>query len=527
MIEYYKDYKVEKNLVVPVRIVKECGIKNSSELLKEKPTAISFKTDRTATFEGKGSVVLLDFGKELCGGIRLLTCTASCDTEMRITLGESVSEACSVIGGKNATNDHSPRDLIVKPAFMSDLTFGNSGFRFARIELLTENSVLIQNIFAESQLPVFENEWTVETSDNELNKIISTAAYTLKLNLQNGFIWDGIKRDRLVWCGDLHQEIIGSLYLFGDNINVTNSLTFLRDFTDDDQWINTMPSYSAWWVINLCDYFFYTGNREFFEKNKDYADYIFEKFDKSITDDGELLFGNDAFLDWPTKETPDAITGTALIIIIAAQKYLKFESSTTCKSLIVKLEKYINAECSFKQTKAFQILAGRNVPDDKKFLEKNGAAGFSTFMAYYILTAYAASGGANMLEMIKEYFGGMLSRGATTFWEDFDLEWLNNSGRIDEFPRDGERDIHGDFGSYCYSGFRHSLCHGWSSGVLSFVIETLFGIKYNAIEKTVSVKPSEFSPDFKITIPVSDGVLSVNYKDKIVEVIVPRNFKII
>ncbi len=37
-----------------------------------------------------------------------------------------------------------------------------------------------------------------------------------------------------------------------------------------------------------------------------------------------------------------------------------------------------------------------------------------------------------MLPIIKEYFGAMLSRGATTFWEDFDMEWLNGSGREDE-----------------------------------------------------------------------------------------------
>ena len=28
----------------------------------------------------------------------------------------------------------------------------------------------------------------------------------------------------------------------------------------------------------------------------------------------------------------------------------------------------------------------------------------------------------------------------------------------------GKKDIHGDYGDYCYKGFRHSLCHGWASG---------------------------------------------------------------
>lgn len=526
MTEFYKDYKVEKSLVLPTRIIESSGIEKSEELLIEKPTAVFFRTDKSAVFKKSGSYIILDFGKELCGGIRIIRNDFS-EAQFRITLGESVSEACSYIGQKNATNDHALRDFTANLTLMTDSVFGNSGYRFARIELLSENPVFIQSIIAESKLPLFENEATIETADEMLNSVISTAAYTLKLNLQNGFIWDGIKRDRLVWSGDLHQEIIGSLYLFGDNVNVKNSLSFLREYTPDNQWINNIPSYSAWWIINLCDYYRYSGNKDFFEKNKDYAYSIFNKFNDNITDNGELSFSGEAFLDWPTKDTDDAITGTALIIIIAAQRFLSFESNEACRNIIGKLKKYLNTECIFKQTRAFRILAGCNSQDDKNFLEKNGASGFSTFMAYYILTAYAISGGDKILEIIKEYFGGMISRGATTFWEDFDIEWLNNSGRIDELPKDGEKDIHGDFGSYCYKGFRHSLCHGWASGVLSFVIETLFGIKYNAIEKTVSICPHKTTPDFKITMPISDGILSVSYKNKSLVVSAPQSIKII
>lgn len=41
-------------------------------------------------------------------------------------------------------------------------------------------------------------------------------------------------------------------------------------------------------------------------------------------------------------------------------------------------------------------------------------------MGYYILTARAMAGDyEGCLEAIREYWGGMLSLGATTFWEDF------------------------------------------------------------------------------------------------------------
>jgi hypothetical protein len=64
----------------------------------------------------------------------------------------------------------------------------------------------------------------------------------------------------------------------------------------------------------------------------------------------------------------------------------------------------------------------------------------------------------------------MLDRGATTFWEDFHIEWLEGTGRIDELD-ETKKDIHGDCGAHCYVGFRHSLCHGWSAGVAKFIKE--------------------------------------------------------
>ena len=78
----------------------------------------------------------------------------------------------------------------------------------------------MQNVFAVSTLPEFDTEASIRTDDEELNAILRTAAYTLKLNFQKGYIWDGIKRDRLVWCGDLNPEILTSLYLFGDTENI-------------------------------------------------------------------------------------------------------------------------------------------------------------------------------------------------------------------------------------------------------------------------------------------------------------------
>ena len=86
--------------------------------------------------------------------------------------------------------------------------------------------------------------------------------------------------------------------------------------------------------------------------------------------------------------------------------------------------------------------------------------------------------------------GAMLNAGATTFWEDFDLDWARDGARIDEVLAEGAYDIHGDNGKFCYVGLRHSLCHGWSAGPTAFLADTVLGIEIlEAGCKKIAIKP--------------------------------------
>jgi hypothetical protein len=84
--------------------------------------------------------------------------------------------------------------------------------------------------------------------------------------------------------------------------------------------------------------------------------------------------------------------------------------------------------------------------------------------------------GEGVLADIEKTWGVMLRAGATTFWEDFDLEWTKNAGRIDEPVAPGKKDLHGDFGAHCYVGFRHSFCHGWAGGPTAWLSKNVLGI---------------------------------------------------
>ena len=133
-----------------------------------------------------------------------------------------------------------------------------------------------------------------------------------------------------------------------------------------------------------------------------------------------------------------------------------------------------------KQAAAMLALAGLREPREMhaQVLARDGVQGVSTFYGYYMLEAMAKAGDlATGINTVRDYWGAMLDMGATSFWEDFNVAWTNGAFRIDELPVPGKKDIHGDYGEFCYKGFRHSLCHGWAAGPAAWLIEHVLGIQ--------------------------------------------------
>ena len=98
---------------------------------------------------GEPASVLLDFGRELHGGIQI---GGMCPRgmKMRVRFGESVCEAMSEIGQKYAGNDHAIRDAVHDIPFMGLVEIGNTGFRFVRLDLVTTGKVNLECVRAVS-----------------------------------------------------------------------------------------------------------------------------------------------------------------------------------------------------------------------------------------------------------------------------------------------------------------------------------------------------------------------------------------
>ncbi len=488
-----------REYLFPIRVVKTQGTVENPEIMLEERSPVTTMREPLVTRlikeDAETPYILLDFGREIHGSLRIVVASlksskgAVKNLRVRLTFGESVSEALSSIGEKGATNDHSPRDFEVLLSNLSNVEYGSTGFRFVRVELLEEGAVSFRSLVAVCKTADIDRRGYLRTSDPLFDRILETAAYTCYLNLQDGVIWDGIKRDRLVWAGDLNSEILTVMNLYGPVEHIRNSLDHLREATAEHRWMNTIPSYSAWWVINHLDYYRMSDDRAYLSENLDRINSILSDYELCIDEDGRADFDrvNDPaahmpfYFDWPTRDMSDAEVGTMLLIYYMAQKILAAAPEgadlAAARSLLKKTARYLEAPVEMKQTLAFQAICGGSAKDTLSRLEENGAAGFSTFMSYFLLKGLSQAGSTQALALAKDYYGAMLSRGATTFWEDFDVDWLAGSSRIDEEVGEGELDLHGDFGKYCYTKLRHSLCHGWSSGVVGWAFEDVLGLR--------------------------------------------------
>ena len=473
--------------LMPCRVVTSANTDCADNLLIEKSMQVGFKSIDCTTIH-EGGYVLLDFGCEISGGIAITVRETNIQrpdyAKCRIVFGESVMEALSTLEVKNATNAHSPRDEIITVGNMGTTYFGRTGFRFVKIESVN-GDITVKTIRAETDIKDIEYKGSFKSSDELLNKIWQVGAHTVHLNMHD-YIWDGVKRDRLVWMGDTNPEIATIKAVFGYDDCIPNSLDFVKAEYLPSEWMNTFPSYSMWWIINHYDWYMQNGDVEYLKAQADYIAELVENIIAWVKSDDNPE--REKFVDWSSAAVrPEALIGVYAVAyksLVAAKYILTISGNKAGAERCDCGMEYIRglniAVPNQKQIAGLCVYSGlsdaKEVNDN--VLSKNPLSGLSTFIGYYVLLARAEAGDyEGALNIIRNYWGAMIKLGATTFWEDFDMDWVENSAGIDVITPEGMNDIHGDFGKYCYTQFRHSLCHGWASGPTAFLSAKIGGIE--------------------------------------------------
>lgn len=490
--------------------------------------------------------IILDFGREIHGGLQIITTGNNKNTagRVRVRFGESVAETCCNVGEHGATNDHAIRDQIITLPWLGSIKIGDTGFRFVRIDLVDpETTIEIKEINASFIYRDIPYLGSFRCDDETLNTIWMTGAYTVHLNMQD-YLWDGIKRDRLVWVGDLHPEVMTVNTVFGYNDVVPKSLDLIRELTPLPGWMNGTSSYSMWWILIQRDWYLYHGNLDYLKEQRSYLSGLLQLFAGKIDKNGKEALEGWRFLDWPSSEDKEAIdAGLQALMVMSFRAGLELsaalndhEMEKICQAALKKLGKHRPQLAAAKQAAALQALARIVTPTaaNKEVLSKDGVHRMSTFYGYYILNAMAeADNVQGGMEVIKEYWGSMLKLGATTFWEDFDIDWMKNAGRIDEMPTEDKVNVHASYGNYCYKGYRHSLCHGWASGPTPWLSRYVLGVE--PLEpgcKKVRIRPDLGHLKWvEGTFPTPYGVIKIkhtNHNGKVTsEIDAPKEVEIV
>lgn len=250
--------------------------------------------------------------------------------------------------------------------------------------------------------------------------------------------------------------------------------------------MNTIATYSAWWIISQRDWWQFSGDFAYLQTQREYLRELAKQLASQVDADGVAAWRGWVFLDWATEpnEVNAGAHGLLTWALHAAGDLLEVlnerETAAQCREVSARLRGHAVGVPRSKQASALLALSGcldaQRV--NREVLARDPLEGFSTFYGFYVLQARGVAGDTSgALQVMRDFWGAMLDLGATSFWEHFEMSWADNATRIDELPDETRRDLHREEGAICFKGYRHSLCHGWASGPTAWLSRHVLGVE--------------------------------------------------
>ncbi len=482
---------------------------------------------RSETITTNGS--LYDFGQETFGYLKVKNLQGT----VHVYYGESREEAldkdhCETLD--ILTSSLSPQTSSIKH-HPSDIA--SKAFRFVYIEKedgATYDDVSMDYEFAPHDMT---HSGSFHCSDQLLNDIWQVSAYTMDLTTRE-FFMDGIKRDRWTWSGDAIQSYLMNYYLRFDTECVKRTIRQLRGKNPVTAHVNTIMDYTFYWFKSVLDYYEYTGDvdfvREMWPRMETLMDYVLGRTNSDGMAEGQP--DDWIFVDWV--DFPMHKRGILCFEQILFCKAL--ETMAICAKLlgINKSDYRIKAEelrnkvrqtfWSYEQkayyhaledgvlnkqiTKfpnMFAIIYGYAYEEQRKEIMKSVMLNpdidpiTTPYMRFYELEALCMAGlQEQVLPEIRDYWGGMLKEGATSFWEKY-VPSETGTQHLAMYGRP----------------YGKSLCHAWGASPIYLIGKYYLGVRptkpgYAEYEIRPSLGDLEWMQG---TVPMPHGLIHV-YMDR-------------
>ncbi|HWJ92262.1 MAG TPA: hypothetical protein VNR87_14195 [Flavisolibacter sp.] len=473
-----------------------------------------------------GQSMLVDFGKETFGFIRLHGIKGS--GKVTIYYGESKEEALSKDGA--VTLDR----LELQGALQQQATMPLSkAFRY--VNVVMDPALSIDSVSMLYEYADVKERGSFRCSDEEINRIYDVAKYTLHLNTREFFI-DGIKRDRWVWSGDAYQSYLMNYYLFFDSPTAERTMAALRGKDPVTSHINTIMDYTFYWFLAIYDYYLYTGDqnfiRQFYPRMQSLMDYVLSRRNADGLLEG--LPGDWIFIDWAAglskkgevsfeqlllTRSLETMAICAGIVNDAAAKSRYAMLSDELKQKLFAIywnpskHALVHSRVNGRQTdnvtryaNMFGIFFNYFTEDQKQQVKQYVLLNDSIqkittpYMRFYELEALCAMGEQDyVLDEMKNYWGGMLKLGATTFWEEYD-------------PAKKGAEHYAMYGRE----FGKSLCHAWGASPIYLLGKYYLGVQPTAPGYAAySIEPSLGGLQWmRGTVPTPSGNIEVYVSTK-------------
>ncbi len=372
-------------------------------------------------------------------------------------------------------------------------------FRYLKIELLGASDdfdFAIDDLYFRSVSSAGDNKCSLSSDCPAVVRAISDVGVATLGECMQTVFEDGPKRDRRLWAGDMYLQTLANRYSFR-NFELTRRCLYLfAGLTDDDgrvmsnifeypaphpQYGSVCMNYSWLWNSTLLEYFKDTADSSTAHDLWPVAQRQIEMLIDCVGDDG-LFDKNRAgagvwyFFDWRDGFDMDAsLQAAAIFAIDQTYELASLLGKSDALSHWVELSqkmKHAARQAFFDKTKGvFLSGADRQLSLlTQAWMIKAGVAGGqearkaisvaldcsetvrpgTPYATHYLLDAMLIAGmDAEARGYLIDYWGGMVAKGADTFWESYD-------------PND-------DFiSAYGFSPL-NSACHAWSCTPVYFI----------------------------------------------------------
>ena len=395
--------------------------------------------------------------------------------------------------------------------------------RYVYIPQCKKDEIKVQAFHQYVDIPV---KATFSCDDELLNQIWKVASHTFRL-CSGIFFIDGIKRDKWIWSGDAYQSLFVNQYLMADADINRRTLLALRGNDPMTTHINTIVDYSLFWILGIKAHYEAYGDKAFLEQIYPKMVSLIEFCEKQLDERG-FLVGREKdwiYIDWADLDKKGPLCAEQMLLaacyktmeeISEIVKNREVEVNIVCfykekyEELVRKIDfyywdkeqaAYIDSFVSGRRhvtrhANIFAILYG--IADIKKqnqivenVLLNDAVPAITTpYFKFYELDVLCKMGKfSEVLSQIKSYWGGMLKRGAVTFWEEYDKE----------VPDEEQYDMYGD-------RFGKSLCHAWAASPIYLLAKYFVGVQsLKAGGKEYRVCPrTEFFNSLDCIIPIGE-----------------------